>query len=100
MKSNIETNNVPIEDVEQKELHGRCKFFDVPKGWGIIKGEDDKEYFFHVTNTLEHISSGRRVIFILGHSKNKANSLEAIEVKLDKTITINNQEHYGTSNKQ
>jgi len=82
------------QNEEQLELYGRCKFFDSAKGWGIIKGNDGNEYFVHVTNLIEPITNGHRVVFKLGYSKNKVGKLEAIKVKIDK-LNINNQEHYG-----
>lgn len=30
-------------------MKGKVKFFDVKKGYGFIKGEDDKDIFVHYT---------------------------------------------------
>ncbi|MCF7798344.1 cold shock domain-containing protein [Candidatus Woesearchaeota archaeon] len=30
-------------------MKGKVKFFNVSKGFGFIVGEDDKEYFVHMT---------------------------------------------------
>lgn len=37
---------------EQKKLTGKCKFFDLEKGWGFIIEEDGKEVFVHYTDIL------------------------------------------------
>ena len=87
-------NTMAIE-LDDTDLTGTCKFFDPGKGWGFIAGDDGLSYFVHVTNLIDHISAGRKVVFKLGHSLNKANSLEAIEVKLA-SLVVNN---YGYKDK-
>ena len=31
-------------------MNGNIKFFNAAKGFGFITGEDDKDYFVHITN--------------------------------------------------
>ena len=31
-------------------MKGKCKFFNESKGFGFIAGEDDKDYFVHITD--------------------------------------------------
>jgi len=37
-------------------MKGSVKFFNNMKGFGFIKGEDDKEYFVHQTGLKEGVS--------------------------------------------
>jgi len=64
--------------------HGRCKFFDPGKGWGIITGDDGIEYFIHVTNLLDRIRAGDDVKFNLGESYSRENEFQAVEVIINK----------------
>lgn len=34
-------------------MRGSVKFYNEQKRYGFIKGEDDQDYFFHLTNLLE-----------------------------------------------
>ena len=31
-------------------MKGKCKFFNTDKGFGFITGEDNMDYFIHITN--------------------------------------------------
>ena len=64
---------------------GTVKEFDVTKGYGFITGEDNEDYFVHVSGLREYLKSkglraGQRVSFDVdfGMRGNKA-----INVKID-----------------
>jgi CspA family cold shock protein len=37
-------------------MKGRIKFFNESKGYGFIKSEDGKEYFFHQSDLRENVA--------------------------------------------
>ncbi len=37
-------------------MTGTIKFYNVEKGYGFVKGTDDREYFFHKTNTRDNLT--------------------------------------------
>lgn len=37
-------------------MKGKVKFFNDSKGFGFIAGEDDKEYFVHITGLKEGVT--------------------------------------------
>ena len=58
---------------------GTVKFFAEDKGFGfIIDLEDKKEYFFHVSNTLDRVQKDDKVSYELVEGKR---GLNAIKVK-------------------
>ncbi len=49
-------------------MQGTIKFFDKKKGWGYIKADDGKEYFFHYTQ-IQIKGISRWIAVILFHLK-------------------------------
>ena len=39
-------------------MNGVCKFFNAQKAFGFIVGEDEKEYFVHITGLNEGVTIG------------------------------------------
>ena len=48
------------------EIKGKIKFFNEMKGYGFITGDDDLDYFFHVSNCKDEVEDGDSVIFEAG----------------------------------
>ena len=64
---------------------GTVKEFDVTKGYGFITGEDNEDYFVHVSGLREYLKSkglraGQRVSFDLDFGMRGD---KAINVKID-----------------
>ena len=64
---------------------GTVKEFDVTKGYGFITGEDNEDYFVHVSGLREYLKSkglraGRRVSFDVDFGMRGD---KAINVKID-----------------
>ena len=52
-------------------LIGTVKFFDIPKGYGFITVENDKDYFFHVKDLrdIRVVQKDDKVSFVLGENR-------------------------------
>ena len=64
---------------------GTVKEFDVTKGYGFITGEDNEDYFVHVSGLREYLKSkelraGQRVSFYIDFGMRGD---KAINVKID-----------------
>lgn len=57
-------------------LKGKCKFFNVSKGYGfVIDDTDGSEYFVHVTGTKTTIKEGDSIQFELADGKKGPNAI-------------------------
>ena len=62
-------------------MQGKVKFFLKDKGYGFISAEDNKDYFFHFTDTLDKVGQDEEVVFDLESGKK---GTKAINVKRKK----------------
>ena len=68
------------DNQEKKRLNGMVKWFNVTKGYGFIKEDDnDTEHFVHVSGLIDRITEGDKVEFEL---KEGNKGLNAINVKV------------------
>lgn len=71
-------------------MQGEVKFFDKKKGWGYIKADDGKEYFFHYSQIqMEgHKSLDNDDIVSFEVSKDESNRIHAINVQPVLTLAM------------
>jgi cold shock protein len=62
-------------------MQGICKFFNHSKGFGFLIGEDGKEYFCHVSGTLDKIVDQDQVTFELTEGKRGVIAVQVKRVK-------------------
>lgn len=71
-------------------MQGEVKFFDKKKGWGYIKADDGKEYFFHYSQIQmeghKSLDSGDIVSFEVSEDENKR--IHAINVQPVLTLAM------------
>jgi cold shock protein len=61
---------------------GVVKFFQGSKGYGfIIDDVDKKEYFFHISSTLDKVDKDDKVSFDLAEGKKGLNAVNVKRVK-------------------
>jgi len=64
-------------------MEGRIKFFKQDKGFGFIIGEDEKDYFFHITGFREqpeNVSKDDAVTFDVVENNR---GLQAVNIELN-----------------
>lgn len=52
-------------------MTGRIKFYNEKKGYGFIRGDDEKETFFHITDVINfggvnYLKEGQQVTYQIG----------------------------------
>ena len=89
-------------------MKGIVKFFNDSKGYGFILGDDNKDYFVHVSQTTGHLEKGVSCTFDI---KTEAKGNQAINVRIldapetktsfvkigDTSIKASNIKQYGIS---
>jgi cold shock CspA family protein len=85
-------------------MKGLVKKYITDKGFGFIRGESDKEYFFHRSNAEDQsaLAEGVRVKFDIGENEkgNYAKNISVISIKQfikigKERMKMSNIKHYG-----
>ncbi len=69
--------------MSRERLFGRVDWYDKQKGFGVIKGDDDKEYFIHHTNITEGsalLEKDMRVHFLSAPRNRGKRGMEALRL--------------------
>ena len=64
-------------------MEGRIKFFNQAKGFGFIIGEDDKEYFYHISDFKERIETIEKETPVTFDLTDTDRGLKAINIELN-----------------
>ena len=64
------------------KMKGTVKFFNQVKGFGFIKGEDEKEYFVHVTGVNEGVNLDENVK-VTFETEEDEKGFKAVNVAID-----------------
>jgi len=89
---------LPTHKKYQKEkeiyiMNGTIKFFDKKKGWGFIKADDGKEYFFHYTQIqmkgYKSLDNGDIVSFELNKDENNRICAVSVQPVLTLAMVLN-----------
>jgi len=66
-------------------MEGKVKFFNTDKGYGFIVGEDEKEYFYHISDFKERIETVEKeasVTFDITPSQRNPDKMKAVNIEL------------------
>lgn len=79
--------------MSENEIAGQVEFFNNPKGWGVIAGEDGASYFVHHSQITDKkffpdgkvtrfrtLKSGQKVIFIRLDTGKQMNSASNVRI--------------------
>jgi cold shock CspA family protein len=75
------------KELNMKRMHGTIKWYNELRGFGVIIGKDNKEYFVHCSNLTDGIKAREGMLVLFEpRSRPKKNGLEAIAVGKDDTL--------------